>query len=157
LQALGFGGGVVSPFFLSWVRTSQLTQHCLVWINLPIVGVAAILIVLFLDTKHEHTSFVSGMKAIDWIGILTFTGFTLMILLGLDFGGVVFSWNSAKIICLLAVGGIMIFAFVFTEARLAKHPLIPMSLFKRRTNVATFVVVFFHGFVSISARSCTVC
>lgn len=109
---------------------------------------ASVLIVLCLDIRHEHTSFVDGIKAVDWIGILTFLGFTLMILLGLDFGGVLFSWDSAKIICLLVVGGLMIFAFVFTEARIAKYPLIPMSLFKRRTNVATFLVVFFHGFVS---------
>jgi hypothetical protein len=116
------------------------------------VGVASILILLFLDTKHDHTSFVDGIKAIDWIGILTFLGSTLMILLGLDFGGFVFSWNSAKIICLLVVGGVMIFAFVFTEIRIARYPLIPMSLFKRKTNVAVFMVVFFHGFVSESGQ-----
>jgi hypothetical protein len=71
-----------------------------------------------------------------------------MILLGLDFGGVLFPWDSAKVVALLVVGGIMIFAFVYSEKRLAKYPLIPMALFKRRTNVAAFSLVFFHGFVS---------
>lgn len=120
-----------------------------VWINLPITGVSALLILLFLDIQHEHTSFLDGIKAMDWFGMLTFLGFTLMILLGLDFGGVLFPWDSAKIIALLVVGGLMIFAFIYSQARMAKHPLIPMTLFRRRTNVAAFAVVFFHGFVSI--------
>lgn len=125
----------------------------LVWINLPISGLAGILILIFLDVKHEHTSFVDGMKAIDWLGLFTFLGCTLMILLGLDFGGVLFPWDSAKIIALLVVGGVMVFAFVYSEAKFAKYPLIPMSLFKTKTNIATFLVVFFHGFVSYSGRT----
>ncbi|KAA8622971.1 ProP Permeases of the major facilitator superfamily [Pyrenophora tritici-repentis] len=123
-----------------------------VYINLPISGIAALLILLFLDIKHEHTSFVDGMKALDWFGIFTFLGFTLMILFGLDFGGVLFPWDSAKVIALLVVGFVMIFAFIYSEAKLAKYPLMPMSLFKRRTNVAAFSVVFFHGFVFISGE-----
>jgi hypothetical protein len=119
-----------------------------VYINLPISGFAALLILLFLDIQHESTSFVAGVKAMDWLGIFTFLGFTLMLLLGLDFGGVLFPWDSAKIISLLLVGSVMIFAFVYSEVKVAKYPLIPMTLFRRRTNVAAFSVVFFHGFVS---------
>jgi MFS family permease len=119
-----------------------------VWINLPISGLAGLLILIFLDVKHEHTSFIDGMKAIDWLGIFTFLACALMLLLGLDFGGVLFPWDSAKVIALLVVGGAMIFAFIYSEAKFAKYPLIPMSLFKRKTNIATFLVVFFHGFVS---------
>lgn len=130
--------------YMIWMLTN------LVWINLPISGLAGILILIFLDVKHEHTSFVDGMKALDWLGLFTFLGCTLMILLGLDFGGVLFPWDSAKIIALLVVGGVMIFAFVYSEAKFAKYPLIPMSLFKTKTNIATFLVVFFHGFVSYS-------
>jgi hypothetical protein len=109
-----------------------------------------VLILFFLDIRHEHTSFVDGIKAVDWYGIFTFLGCTLMLLLGLDFGGVLFPWDSAKIIALLVVGGLMIFAFIYSEKRLAKYPLIPMSLFRKRTNVAAFSLVFFHGFVSSS-------
>jgi hypothetical protein len=76
-----------------------------------------------------------------------------MILLGLDFGGVLFPWDSAKVIALLVVGGIMIFAFIYSEKRLAKYPLIPMALFKDLTNVAVFSLVFCHGFVSRFNRS----
>lgn len=75
-----------------------------------------------------------------------------MVLLALDFGGVLFPWDSAKIIALLVVGGLMIFAFIYSEKRLAKYPLIPMSLFRHRTNIAAFSLVFFHGFVFIAGE-----
>ncbi|OAL06927.1 MFS transporter-like protein [Phaeosphaeriaceae sp. SRC1lsM3a] len=122
------------------------------YINLPISGFAALLILLFLDIRHEHTSFKDGIKAIDWFGIFTFLACTIMVLLALDFGGVLFPWDSAKIIALLVVGGLMIFAFIYSEKRLAKYPLIPMSLFRRRTNIAAFSLVFFHGFVFIAGE-----
>lgn len=137
------------PFFLVEMRWLYpgLTK-LVVYINLPISGFAGLLILLFLDIRHEHTSFVDGIKAIDWFGIFTFLACTIMVLLALDFGGVLFPWDSAKVIALLVVGCVMIFAFIYSEKRLAKYPLIPMSLFKRRTNVAAFALVFFHGFVS---------
>jgi hypothetical protein len=150
LPHLSLGDGAVSP--CSILATSDLTDHK-VYINLPISGLAFGLIFLFLDIKHSYTPFWDGIKAVDWWGILTFLGFTLMVLLGLDFGGAIFAWDSAKVVALLVVGGLMIFAFIYSETRVAKYPLIPMELFGTQTNIATFLVTFFHGFVRPSFHS----
>ena len=84
--------------------------------------------------------------------MITFLGFTLMVLLGLNFGGAFFPWDSAKVIALLVVGGLMIIAFIYSEAKVAKYPLIPMDIFKNRSCVAALSVVFFHCFVFISGE-----
>ena len=72
-----------------------------------------------------------------------------MTLIGLDFGGATFPWNSPKVICLIVFGLLMAVFFFFSEAKLAKYPLIPLALFKQRSNIASLAVGFVHGFVSI--------
>jgi len=109
--------------------------------------VAFVLIFLFLDVKHEKTTFVDGMKAIDWYGTFTFVAFTMMVMLGLDFGGDLFPWSSAKVIVLIVVGSLMIPAFIYSEMKLAKYPLLPPKLFGDRSNLCSLLVTFSHGLV----------
>jgi MFS family permease len=74
-----------------------------------------------------------------------------MILLGLDFGGETFPWNSPKVICLLVFGTVAIVIFVFSEKRFARYPLMPFTLFRARSNVATLIVTLCQGVVFIGA------
>lgn len=90
---------------------------------------------------------MDNIKAIDWLDIFTFLGFTLMLLLGLDLGGAFLPWGSVEVIALLAVGSIMFFAFIYTDLRLSRYSLIPLELFQSKSNVAAFAVIFLHEFV----------
>lgn len=73
-----------------------------------------------------------------------------MFLLGLEFGGVSFSWASATVICLLIFGAVIWGLFILNEWKVAKHPVMPLRLFKRRSNIAALVVCFSHGMTFIS-------
>lgn len=117
------------------------------YINLPLAGFAFLMILLFLDVHNPKTRIWDGMKAIDWFGTVTMLGVTLMTLLGLDFGGETFPWNSPKVICLIVFGVLMTGLFIFSEAKLAKYPLIPLHLFRKTSNIAALAVCFVHGFV----------
>jgi len=46
----------------------------------------------------------------------------------------------------------MLAVFLYSEAKLAKHPLIPLSLFKDKSNLASLAVTFFHGLGFIPAE-----
>lgn len=90
---------------------------------------------------------IGGIKSFDWLGSLSVLGLTVMLLLGLQFGGVSFPWSSPKVICLIIFGLAMITIFLLCEAKVAEHPIMPLALFKQRSNVAALLVCFFHGFV----------
>lgn len=119
------------------------------WINLPISGVAFVLLFLFLDVHNPRTKLGEGIKAMDWLGAFSILAVTLLLLIGLDFGGTIFPWNSPKVVCLIVFGTLMIGFFLFSEYRLAKYPLISPAVFRSWSNNATFFVVFSHGMVLI--------
>lgn len=122
------------------------------WINLPCCGAAFVILALFLDVHNPRTSLKDGIKAIDWAGSVSILGLTIMVLLGLDFGGNTFAWTSPKVICLIVFGALCSVFFLYSEKRLAKYPLIPLELFTQRSNIATLLVAFFHGISSIGSE-----
>ena len=94
---------------------------------------------------------MEGIKAIDWIGVITISGGTVMFLLGLEYGGVTYPWDSATTICLILFGVVTLVLFFINEWKFAKYPVMPLRLFNNRTNVASLLVCFIHGFIFISA------
>lgn len=97
--------------------------------------------------ESPSTPVVAGLLAIDWFGSLAIVGATLTLLLGLEFGGVIFPWSSAKVLCLIVFGVVIAAGFVLNEAKFARYPVMPLRLFKHWPNVAALVVAFFHGLV----------
>jgi len=110
------------------------------------------MLLALLDVHNPRTKFMDGVKAIDWFGSLSILAVTLMLLLGLDFGGQTFPWSSPKVICLIVFGSATIILFVFSEKKLARYPLMPLGLFRQWTNVATLVVTACHGMVFIGGE-----
>ncbi|KAI1411476.1 MFS drug transporter [Hypoxylon sp. FL1857] len=119
------------------------------WINLPVCGFAFVLLLFFLDVHNPRTKLRDGIRALDWFGTFSILGVTLLLLLGLDFGGAIFPWNSPKVICLIVFGAVMIGFFLFSEKRLAKYPLMPLSVFKSPSNVAVILVALAHNMAAI--------
>ncbi len=107
---------------------------------------------LFLNVHNPRTPLKSGLLAIDWFGTFSILGVVLMLLLGLDFGGASFPWSSATVICLIVFGALMIAAFVYSEKRLARYPLIPTAMFSNKSIVAAFAVTFCQGMVFIGGE-----
>jgi hypothetical protein len=103
------------------------------------------LFVLKLETPD--TPIWSGLKAVDWAGCLFVIGSTTMLLLGLDFGGVTYPWNSATVICLILFAGVFLGLFTLNEWKLVKYPVIPLILFHHRSGITSFLVCFFNGYI----------
>ena len=80
-----------------------------------------------------------------------------MILLGLQFGGATFPWRSPQVLCLVIFGSLFSIFFIFSEKRLARYPIMPLELFKKKTNVAALLLAFTNGMVSIKVLSFFLC
>ncbi|KAE8380386.1 major facilitator superfamily domain-containing protein [Aspergillus bertholletiae] len=122
------------------------------WVNLPVCGLSFTLLLLFLDVHNPRTKLSDGIAAVDWLGTICILAVTLLLLLGLDFGGAIFPWSSPKVICLIVFGTAMIGLFVFSEKRLARYPLMPLSIFHSVSNNAIILVAFAHSMVSIGVE-----
>ncbi|KAL2859449.1 major facilitator superfamily domain-containing protein [Aspergillus pseudodeflectus] len=132
--------------------TERVSWRWCFWINLPVCGVALVLLLTCFDVHNPRTKLKDGVVAIDWLGTLAIVGLTLLLLLGMEFGGTVFPWSSPKVICLIVFGVVMIGVFIVTEKKLARYPLIPMSLFQSGPTNAAFILAFAHGMVSFGTE-----
>ncbi|MCQ6560254.1 MDR family MFS transporter [Paenibacillus mendelii] len=107
-------------------------------INLPIGMVAVIMIAIGLRENKRN----DAKRSIDWLGAVTLTGASVFLLLGLVMGGTSYAWSSAPIIGLLAAGIILAGVFIFVET-VAKDPILPLHLFRRRTITCSHLTGFF--------------
>ncbi|KAF2636646.1 hypothetical protein P280DRAFT_408706 [Massarina eburnea CBS 473.64] len=130
--------------------TQKVSWRWCFYLNLPLDGLAFVIILFFLDLHTPKTPLRKGLKAVDWLGSLSMIGGTVMLLLGLEFGGITFPWKSPTVICLIVFGVVMIGVFFLIEYRLAPSPLMPLDIFSQRSNIAALATCFFHAFVFIS-------
>ncbi|KAI1764516.1 major facilitator superfamily domain-containing protein [Hypoxylon sp. FL1150] len=120
------------------------------WINLPIAGISAVFVFFFLKVHTPKTPVAEGLLAMDWLGTITIVGATVMFLLGLGYGGVLYSWSSTIVISLIVFGLVSMGLFIVIEWKVARYPVTPLRLFQSTSNVAVFGIAYFHGCIFIA-------
>ncbi|KAJ3557850.1 hypothetical protein NM688_g1248 [Phlebia brevispora] len=119
--------------------SSEGQWRWLFYLNLPICGLAAILVVLFLRLRTPSGSFRSKIARIDWFCVLALT-----------WGGVRYPWSDGRVLSPLILGLLGIGAFLFYEARYAREPIVPFMLLSNRTSVSGYVQNLINPIVMIS-------
>ena len=150
--AMGMVWAVASAVgpILGGVFTSKVTWRWCFYINLPISGVGMAVLAFVLKLHNPRTPMRQGLAAVDWLGSVTVVGATLMVMLGLELGGVTHPWSSPTVVCLLVFGVVTAGIFVVIEWKVAEFPLVPMHLFQMRSSAASLAVGALQGFVFIS-------
>src|SRR5439155_10088384 len=74
-----------------------------------------------LTERHRHR--------LDWLGMCTLLGWTVLLVFALETGGRDYAWGSPAIVGSFLASAILFAAFVVAE-RKASEPLIPFSLFR---------------------------
>lgn len=119
------GGGGAVGLVLGGVLTQYVDWRWTFFINVPI-GLA----VLLLARRFVPASLPTAKEKVDITGALTITGSLIAMVYAFavvpDYG-----WGDGRTLGLFALAAVLMAAFIINE-RLVKHPLIDLSIFKRR-------------------------
>ncbi len=137
---------VVGPALGGWI-TDNSTWRWIFYVNLPLGVISLFLLFSFLPANISIRSDLAGRSAwgrIDWWGAFTAAGATVLLLLGLTWGGATFPWNSWQVIGALSVSGALFIAFIFAEVK-ALEPILPLDLFKNQVFAAGAALAMMVG------------
>ena len=132
------GTGVALGPIVGGAVVDGISWHWIFWINVPIGLVLIPVAALLLRESHGPAS------KIDLPGVTLAAGGLFALVFGLVRGQGE-GWTSPLIIASLALGVIVLGAFVAWERR-AASPMVPMQLFRNRTFTVTNAVSFFMYF-----------
>jgi len=142
-------GAALGPV-VGGLLTSYTGWRWIFLINLPFAGVALAVIAIFLDLPRlSHDTILACLGEIDWQGSALIVTATTLFLVGMQLGGVAFSWDSATVIGLIVAGCTIATLFV-VQQRFHRQPLIPPRIFATRSSAACLAVGFLHGFTYIA-------
>lgn len=141
-------GNFIGPV-IGGVIASRTTWRWVFWLNLPVAGIALMLLVLFLQVKYDKsTSVWAKLKRVDFVGNTLLVASIISILLPLTWAGTVRPWSSWRTIFPLIFGFAGLVAFLFYEnSGWVAEQTMPLRLFSNRTSALAFVMTFFHGTV----------
>ncbi|KAK4234572.1 putative HC-toxin efflux carrier [Achaetomium macrosporum] len=126
--------------------TQNVTWRWCFYINLPIGGGAAVLILLLVHlnpAESEKKPVAAKLESLDPLGVVLFVGSTTMLLLALQWGGIEYAWSSSVIIGLLVGFGAVMVLFVAWTLRQQENALIPPRLFTVNRNPALICAAAF--------------
>jgi EmrB/QacA subfamily drug resistance transporter len=123
---------VVGPTAGGWI-TDNSSWRWVFYVNVPF-GILALFLLFFLLPANISIRTATGKNAfrrIDWIGAVTSAAATILLLLGLTWGGVTYPWASWQVIGAL-IGAVVLYgAFIITETKVS-DPILPLDLFKNQ-------------------------
>jgi EmrB/QacA subfamily drug resistance transporter len=119
------GGGGAVGLLLGGVLTQYVNWRWIFFINVPIAAV-----VLLMANKYVPKSTPTEKQRIDYTGAVTITGSLMSVVYALAQAPEK-GWGSAATLGMFGLAAALMAIFIVTEMKV-KHPLIKLSIFKRR-------------------------
>ena len=115
----------------------------LVLVNLPICGIALLLVIFCLKLKSPQLTSREKLARMDWFNLLFIASATSAIL-GLTWGGVAYEWSSYHVLSPLILGLAGIVLFVYLE-RFTSHPTLPYFVLAHWNSIVGNILCFLHS------------
>jgi EmrB/QacA subfamily drug resistance transporter len=116
-------------------------------VNIPIGGVALVVIMLTMPRRASHTR-----HSIDWLGAGVLAVGTASLLMGLVWAGRDYAWGSGHVVVALSFAAALLAVFAYVERR-APEPILPFDLLRNpvvASSIACMALVGMAMFGTIS-------
>ncbi|KAL1901434.1 hypothetical protein Sste5346_001839 [Sporothrix stenoceras] len=145
-------GNTIGPFVAAGFARSKATWRATFYFISPLaVAVAALLYVLLPPQAiPADEPWRTKLAKVDYVGILLSAAGTIILLVPISGLGTQFAPDSAMVISMLTIGGVLLCLFMINEWRWARLPMFPLRLFKNKALAAMLIQNFLIGIVFYS-------
>ena len=123
------------------------------YVNLPIGLVALVALFIYLpahlSTRTSRLRGWAAIRQIDFLGAALASAATILLLLGLTWGGQTYPWQSWQVIGALFVAAALFVAFLLVE-RFAVEPVLPLDLFRNQVFASAALLSLLTGAALLS-------
>ncbi|KUL89306.1 hypothetical protein ZTR_03637 [Talaromyces verruculosus] len=130
------GGAIASKISWRWVF----------YINLPIAGVAFVLVIVFLRVHYRRDGTLwSRLARLDMPGNMLLMSSVTAVLIGLTWGGTLYIWKSCHVLLPLLIDIVGLVVFLFHQKFFAVDPTMLLRVYSNNTSLLSFILTFLHG------------
>ncbi|KAG1138529.1 hypothetical protein G6F37_010415 [Rhizopus arrhizus] len=146
MLGISWGLGYVVGALVGGVAADNSGWRSVFWMALGFCVIALFLLFFAIEGQEEsQAQGIERLSEVDFMGILLWILAVVSIILGLSWGGTSYEWNSAVIISLLCVAGVLFISFALFEYRFPKDPIVPFNLFSNRSTILILTAAFCYG------------
>ncbi|KAL8843652.1 MAG: hypothetical protein Q9176_001860 [Flavoplaca citrina] len=131
-----YGVASIAGPLLGGVFTDNLSWRWCFYINLPIGAVTTVIITFFFHAPQRESSSLSlwqKINELDLLGTFFFLPSIVCLLVGLQWGGTRYEWDSARIVVLLVFAGLLGLAFIAVQIWKQEKATVPPRIIKQRS------------------------